>query len=109
MYPDLNSYLQCAAWSSTDGDHESLQNFEFSTKAKEKMEQDLKQFVDLCNSKFSTNEIYQELEASQFAHDFWLTRERHGAGFWDRGLGELGEELTHLVNVLCMLIQSLQK
>lgn len=26
--------------------------------------------------------------------DFWLTRERHGAGFWDRGLGELGNRLT---------------
>ena len=29
-----------------------------------------------------------------FGHDFWLTRNRHGAGFWDRGLGELGERLT---------------
>lgn len=27
-------------------------------------------------------------------HDFWLTRNGHGAGFWDRGLGELGERLT---------------
>lgn len=27
-------------------------------------------------------------------HDFWLTRNGQGAGFWDRGLGELGEALT---------------
>lgn len=27
-------------------------------------------------------------------HDFWLTRGRHGAGFWDRGMGELGQLLT---------------
>ena len=27
-------------------------------------------------------------------HDFWLTRNHHGAGFWDRGLGEVGEKLT---------------
>lgn len=27
-------------------------------------------------------------------HDFWLTRNGHGAGFWDRGLGELGTRLT---------------
>jgi hypothetical protein len=26
-------------------------------------------------------------------HDFWLTRNGHGAGFWDRGLGEVGENL----------------
>lgn len=27
-------------------------------------------------------------------HDFWLTRNGHGAGFWDRGLGQVGKELT---------------
>ena len=26
--------------------------------------------------------------------DFWLTRNGHGAGFWDRGLGSVGDELT---------------
>lgn len=26
--------------------------------------------------------------------DFYLTRERHGAGFWDRGLGTLGKRLS---------------
>lgn len=27
-------------------------------------------------------------------HDFWLTRSGHGAGFFDRGLDELGDRLT---------------
>jgi len=27
-------------------------------------------------------------------HDFWLTRNGHGVGYWDRGLGQLGERLT---------------
>lgn len=27
-------------------------------------------------------------------HDFWLTRNHHGAGFWDRDLGMPGDELT---------------
>lgn len=27
-------------------------------------------------------------------HDLWLTQAGHGCGFWDRGLGELGERLT---------------
>lgn len=27
-------------------------------------------------------------------HDFALTRNGHGAGFWDRGLGEIGRRLT---------------
>ena len=31
---------------------------------------------------------------SHLGHDFALTRNRHGAGFWDRGLGTCGEKLT---------------
>jgi len=27
-------------------------------------------------------------------HDLWLTRNRHGVGFWDRGLGAVGKRLT---------------
>ena len=27
-------------------------------------------------------------------HDFWLTRNGHGVGFWDRGLDELGDRLS---------------
>ena len=31
-------------------------------------------------------------------HDFWLTSQGHGAGFWDRGLDEIGDTLTDSVN-----------
>jgi hypothetical protein len=27
-------------------------------------------------------------------HDFWLTRNGHGAGFWDGELGDIGDRLT---------------
>jgi len=37
--------------------------------------------------------------ASDFGHDFALTRNGHGAGFWDRGLGELGERLSRAARV----------
>jgi hypothetical protein len=37
----------------------------------------------------SVDEAYQHA-----GHDFWLTRNGHGAGFWDRGMGMLGDELT---------------
>ena len=35
-----------------------------------------------------------------FGHDFLLTRDGHGAGFWDRGLGELGEHLSQIARPL---------
>jgi hypothetical protein len=37
---------------------------------------------------------YEDLDPGMFATDFWLTRNHHGAGFWDRGLGDLGDVLT---------------
>ena len=30
----------------------------------------------------------------QNGHDLWLTQAGHGAGFWDRGYGEIGDKLT---------------
>ena len=27
-------------------------------------------------------------------YDFWLTRNGHGTGFWDRGLGNIGKRLA---------------
>ena len=42
---------------------------------------------------------YQGLDTSgaeQAGHDFALTRNGHGAGFWDRGLGEVGDKLSKL-------------
>ena len=39
-------------------------------------------------------EIYQEKTGYTGGNDFWLTRNGHGAGFWDRGLGDVGKRLT---------------
>lgn len=37
---------------------------------------------------------------SSFGHDVALTRNGHGAGFWDRGLGEAGDVLTNWAETL---------
>jgi hypothetical protein len=37
---------------------------------------------------------YQERTGYSGGVDLWLTRNHHGAGFWDRGLGALGKRLT---------------
>jgi hypothetical protein len=36
------------------------------------------------------------LALEQAGHDFWLTRNGHGAGFWDGDWPESGDELTAL-------------
>jgi hypothetical protein len=35
-----------------------------------------------------------DLDAEQTGHDFILTANGHGTGFWDRGLGSRGDRLT---------------
>lgn len=38
----------------------------------------------------------------QNGHDFWLTRNHHGVGFWDRGYPEpLGDKLTKAAQKYC--------
>ena len=38
--------------------------------------------------------IENESPWARAGHDFWLTRNGHGAGFWDRDLGDLGNRLS---------------
>lgn len=39
------------------------------------------------------------LDDAQVGHNLWLTRNRHGSGFWDRGLGAAGQRLTDMAHV----------
>lgn len=39
------------------------------------------------------------VDAEQAGHDFYLTRNRHGAGFWDRGNGATGDRLADAARV----------
>lgn len=34
--------------------------------------------------------------------DFWYTRNRHGTGYWDHGLGKVGHELTDISHIYCV-------
>lgn len=42
------------------------------------------------------NTVARSGEWDYFGHDYMLTRDHHGAGFRDRGLGELGDYLTKI-------------
>lgn len=96
MYANKQQYLETALWSSTDDEGEPLDSYQFSDEAEKKMETDLQNFLARCAAEApSALAWYDEnFDAGQFAHDFWLTRNRHGAGFWDRDYTEPGR--THL-------------
>lgn len=90
----LRAYIRCALWSSTDGSGEPLdQSFDaddIAEATRDTMAQELDDFMVANATKLLTSGLNSE----QVGHDFWLTRNGHGAGFWDRGLGSLGQELS---------------
>lgn len=101
----LAAYVQAMLWSSSgtnqDGeDLESLEGFDLSSEAMQKAKEECESF--LIAGKHLIADLptwYGKGDGGIYAyagHDFWLTRNRHGAGFWDRGLGDLGDRLTEL-------------
>ena len=95
-------YLVTGLWSCTDEDGEPLDSThtldDITPEALAEATTDVASFLD-ANAELLTQArvLRPDYDDSMAAHDFWLTRNGHGAGFWDRGLGVVGDELT--VNV----------
>ena len=95
------AYVECALWASCDDSDEHggeplNRNYgpaDIATETLHRMIEDCRKFQETNGSLLERYEDagYGIANAGQ---DFWLTRNRHGAGFWDRGLEELGQQLT---------------
>lgn len=87
-------YAICALWSSTDGDDVPLDRTycvgDINEKTLNRMRGDVEEFIDANADALRESKLTDE----QIGHDLWLTRNGHGSGFWDRGLGELGKTLS---------------
>ena len=91
----LDSYLETALWSSNDGDDPlddkyGIRDIDKSTLNQAK--KDLQKFWKLAK------DLLKGEDEKQVAHDFWLTRNGHGAGFWDGDYGDKGDALTKIAN-----------
>jgi hypothetical protein len=77
----FTAYVECALWSSTDNNGNPLDKNHtidnIAPDTQEKMLKDCQEFFDSNLTDIS------ETMLKQAGHDFWLTRNRHGAGFWD--------------------------
>lgn len=98
----IHAYIVAMLWS-TAGDHgiESLEDYEVSPECKARCESDCRTFIDVAAPLLIgyTFAIHPAEGCSAWAmagHDFWLTRAGHGAGYWDRGLDDIGDQLTAL-------------
>lgn len=95
----LQAYLVAALWSSNEDDGNPLDSKygidDIAPESAQKAEEECKEFV-LHN----TSDILDAIDTKigytwgSAGHDFWLTRCGHGVGFWDRGLGDIGERLS---------------
>lgn len=86
------AYIEAMLWTECNPDNEELDGKDFSDFAPETV----MQIVQDCEKFQGHNMRLLALagDDDQNGHDFWLTRNHHGAGFWDRGYGQIGEELT---------------
>lgn len=102
-YEDLSNftrgYVDAIFFTEATPDNENLENKTYEDLAPEtitKIIADCAGF-DMSNTKLLNSAYSNSLgnyDAHQAGVDFWLTRNGHGAGFWDRGLGKLGDELS---------------
>jgi hypothetical protein len=107
----LSHYIRTALWSQTDESDDSGgepldANWgpeDLTAEAVAEMRADVADFLDCIERSRPT--VFDEMkftlwaDPGQVGHDFWLTRNGHGAGFWDRYSGghpaePLGDYLT---------------
>lgn len=102
----IRGYLTAALWSSThtfmseDGQTEldtvELDGYEWADGEAEKLHDECRDFIQANTDDLIAyvDTLSEGKEWDCAGHDFWFTRNGHGVGYWDRGLGELGERLT---------------
>jgi hypothetical protein len=98
----LQQYIETALWSSTDESDESggapmddnYSVLDIHESAIAEMDLDVSDFME-CIDKECPDwvDFYDE---GDIGHNFWLTRNGQGTGFWDRGNGDIDDKLTEL-------------
>lgn len=90
----VTHYIIALFWTETDDDDQPLD----AVSSTDDLDGDSYMEIRKDCEKFVTeNRVLLELlpyDFDQAGHDFALTRNGHGVGFWDRGTDELGDKLT---------------
>lgn len=103
----FRAYLACLAWCQVDmttGESGDTDDLPFTAAARQRLGWEALGFVE---SNLADLTAYEDRMATKGAlrpaasagHDFALNRNGHGAGFWDRGLGVLGDRLSAAAKV----------
>lgn len=100
----LREYIRAALWASTDEEGEAYDAYasaaDLAPETLARMREDCEAFLqeNMVNAGYLSPDTYlgaREDWLAAAAHDFWLTRNRHGSGFWDsRWDDSVSRELT---------------
>lgn len=87
------AYIEAMLWSSCDWDDMKNGNptpLDENYSATDLAPETLHKIIEECSDFQEQNEAYLNFAGSdeQNGHDFWLTRNHHGAGYWNRGYSE---------------------
>lgn len=91
------AYIEAAMWTLTGDDGDSLDHLGLHDIAEETIATAVRECAAFQHTHSFLIRASYKLGATDArnGHDFWLTRNRHGAGFWDRGYpGDMGQALT---------------
>jgi hypothetical protein len=104
----LRHYLACAVWTGTDEHGDPLESTgwtvdDFHESSIDDARFDVERFVSLAG------DLMDGISDEAIGHDFWLTRNRRGTGFWRRWLGAAGDrlsEIAHSFGECCVAVDS---
>jgi len=104
--------IETLLWCSADGDEPLDRNYDISNVAAsdiERLSAEFDTFKEAADAVAFTVDMgetsLEELgplrhDVDNVAYDYILTRNHHGAGFWDGDWAEIGDELTKLAQLL---------
>lgn len=92
------AYIEAMLFTECDDDGLPLDDnyhiYDLTETAKQRAMEDILDFLELLERE---NINWWEYGTDErLGHDFWLTRNGHGAGFWDGDWSEIGDTLTAL-------------
>ena len=94
----VRAFIATALWTSDEevGSKATLNQFE--RPSLESLIEQCQQFISVATER---GYLLPLVDMSQAGHDFWLTRNGHGAGFWDRDEEVYGEGNGVNLSTLC--------
>lgn len=97
------AYLECALWADWPEENSPRTIYDSTRATWEQAGRDVAQFARVAKKAYGLD--VTKYPAEMVGHDLWLTRNHHGAGFWDTvnrrpWQEKTGEKLTKLAHAM---------